>query len=135
ASVGRYASVGPGASVGRYASVGPGASVGESASKPPDVPTVPHIDAAILAAVERDGCRLNMDTWHQCETTHCRAGWAIHLAGQAGYDLERYWGSWLAGTLIYRLSRPNTRTPDFYATDGAALADIREWAAKDPLPS
>ena len=30
-----------------------------------------------------------MGSWHACETTHCRAGWAIHLAGKAGYDLEK----------------------------------------------
>ena len=36
-----------------------------------------------LKAIE-DGGKLDMSTWHRCGTTHCRAGWAITLAGAAG---------------------------------------------------
>ena len=95
------------------------------------VPAIESIDAAILAAVEasqalgKDGLR--MSTWHTCESTHCRAGWAIHLAGNEGYELEREYGPAMAGTLIY-LKAGATRIPDWYASDDAAMADLRERA-------
>jgi hypothetical protein len=38
-----------------------------------------------------------MDTWHTCETTHCIAGWAVHLAGAEGKALEEKHGAYLAG--------------------------------------
>jgi hypothetical protein len=98
-------------------------------------PIVPHLDAAILAAIEREGCALDMARWHTCETTHCRAGWAIHLAGEAGYALEKVYGSENAGAIIYLRSRPGKPVPDFYASDEEAMADLRRCAAEDPLPN
>ena len=88
------------------------------------VPRVEHIDAAILAAVEAGG-KLAMDTWHTCKTTHCRAGWAITLAGEPGAALEARVGPAAAGSLIYAASRPGMPVPDFYATNEAALASMR----------
>jgi hypothetical protein len=76
-----------------------------------------------------------MGRWHSCSTTHCRAGWAIHLAGEAGYALERVYGSEVAGTIIYQRSRPGQCVPDFYATKEEALEDLRRCAAEDPLPN
>ena len=101
----------------------------------PAAPVIPHIDAAILAAVEAEGCRLDMSSWHTCETTHCRAGWAIHLAGEAGYALAAATSSSVAGALIYAASRPGQRVPNWYASDEAALSDLRACAAADPLPA
>lgn len=103
----------------------------------PPVPTVAHIDAAILAAVEGDAARgeLDMDNWHSCETTHCRAGWAIVLAGEAGQALEDRVGPESAGVLIYAASRPGVPVPNFFASTANALADLRECAARDPLPT
>ena len=69
-----------------------------------------------------------MSGWHLCGTTHCRAGWAIHLAGAAGYALEDRIGSSAAGALIYAASRPELPVPDFFASDEDALADLREHA-------
>jgi hypothetical protein len=96
------------------------------------IPVVPKIDVAILAAIESaPGVqRLDMLEWHMCETTHCRAGWAIHLAGEPGYALEKAVGPAAAGGLIYAASRPGVRVPDFYATNDAAMADIRACAAE-----
>jgi hypothetical protein len=91
------------------------------------VPVVPDIDAAILAAIT-DGGGLDMKKWH-CGTTHCRAGWAIHLAGEAGYELKRLIGPLEAGAAIYRRSRPGKRIPNFFAPRQAALEDIRRCAA------
>jgi hypothetical protein len=94
---------------------------------------VPHLDAQILAKIEA-GAHLEMDAWHKCETTHCRAGWAIMLAGSAGRTLELMYGSEAAGNLIYAASRPGMRQPHFRASNEDALADIKACAAKDPLP-
>jgi uncharacterized protein YjbI with pentapeptide repeats len=93
------------------------------------VPVVPRIDAAILERIESGGV-LDMKTWHTCETTHCRAGWAVTLAGEAGKELEDKIGTSAAAALIYTASRPGERVPDWYASNEDALADIRLHAAK-----
>ena len=91
-------------------------------------PLIENLDAKILAAIETTGCALDMRDWHTCETTHCRAGWAIHLAGDAGKVMERLLGPAVAGAYLYQ--RSTGRVPNFYATNEEALADIREQAAK-----
>ena len=94
-----------------------------------DVPVIPDIDATILAAIEMPGAALEMARWHTCETTHCRAGWAIHLAGDAGYALEERLGSSAAGALIYAASGSHP-VPEWGATDEDALEDLRLRAQK-----
>ena len=91
-------------------------------------PKLKNLDSRILAAIEKGGT-LNMATWHTCKTTHCRAGWAITLAGKKGAALEKKFGSAVAGTLIYLKS--TGRVPNFYAGDAEALADIKACAAKE----
>jgi hypothetical protein len=105
-------------------------SLSEDARERFAVPVVPHIDAAIAAAIG-DGGALDMATWHTCETTHCRAGWVIALAGEAGAALERRVGPAGAGALIYLASRPGKPIPDFYASNEDALADIMACAKGD----
>jgi hypothetical protein len=95
-----------------------------------DLLKIKNIDAAILAAIDVRGNELRMSFWHTCGTTHCRAGWAIHLAGDAGYRLEKVVGSAAAGALIYAASRPDKPVPDFIASDAVALADLRACAAE-----
>jgi uncharacterized protein YjbI with pentapeptide repeats len=92
-----------------------------------NIPTVENIDAKILAEIEAGG-KLDMRLWHTCETTHCRAGWAIALAGKPGKELEEKVGSNAAGALIYAASRPGLPVPNFFATDEEAMADIRKCA-------
>src|SRR6201992_1449999 len=91
----------------------------------PDVPIVEKLDRKILAAIEQGG-RLNMSQWHSCSTTHCRAGWAIALAGDAGRKLEAEVGPHRAGFLIYGCS--TGRIPHFFDTNERALEDIRKCA-------
>jgi uncharacterized protein YjbI with pentapeptide repeats len=91
----------------------------------PEVPVIEALDAKILAAVEQGGT-LDMAAWHKCETTHCRAGWAITLAGERGAELEQSFGPAGAARRIYLAS--TGRVPFFYASDEAALADIRAHA-------
>jgi uncharacterized protein YjbI with pentapeptide repeats len=90
----------------------------------PDAPTVPDLDRKILEASE-DGARLEMGSWH-CGTTHCRAGWAIALAGAEGAELEKTLGPSAAGALIY--FRSTGRVPDFFVSTADALNDIRKCA-------
>jgi hypothetical protein len=105
---------------------------GAQLSDASDIPVIPNIDAAILAAIrtairpklEHHWCALEMRTWHTCETSHCRAGWAIHLAGEAGTNLEIQLGSSAAGALIYAVSRPGKPVPNFYVSNENAMADI-----------
>lgn len=91
---------------------------------PEGTPVVPDIDRAILDAINRGTCSLDMLRWHFCDTTHCRAGMAIHLAGAAGYALEKRTSPSVAGTLIYAASRPGVPIPDFYASNRTAMADL-----------
>jgi len=93
-----------------------------------NAPSIPDIDAAILAAIENGGT-LEMGEWHTCETTHCRAGWAIHLAGDAGRALETRIGPSAAGALIYAASGSHP-VPYWHAANAEAMDDLRERAAR-----
>jgi hypothetical protein len=93
----------------------------------PDVPVVEHLDAKILAAVSDGVGKLDMSEWHKCQTTHCRAGWAIALAGDEGRQLEERVGPQRAGIMIYRAS--TGRVPHFFASTERALEDIKACAA------
>jgi uncharacterized protein YjbI with pentapeptide repeats len=94
----------------------------------PDVPVVQGLDAKILGVIDSGKGKLNMSTWHTCKTTHCRAGWAITLAGEAGLALEAKYGPQRAGTMIYRAS--TGFVPHFFASDERALEDIRACATE-----
>jgi hypothetical protein len=101
---------------------------------------VPNIDAVMFKTIEenkksgRNG--LDMGSWHGtecdetnwCNTPHCRAGYAICLAGKAGFELERKYGPETAGKMIYAVSAPTLPLPDFHATNDAAMADIKARA-------
>jgi hypothetical protein len=124
-----------------------GADLSDADLSGADIPVVPHIDAAILASIEANKATgkngLEMGRWHGggcdetnwCNTTHCRAGYAICLAGKDGFALEAKVGSAAAGALIYAKSRPNKPVPDFYCDNENAMADIVACAAEDPLPA
>lgn len=95
----------------------------------PDAPKVENLDAKILFAIEQDGCRLDMRDWHTCDTTHCRAGWAVVLAGRSGRALESMLGTNAAGALIYQASAGYV--PSFFDSNDAALEDMRKHATKE----
>jgi hypothetical protein len=95
------------------------------------VPVIPQIHQAVYAAASQPGA-LNMGSWHSCETTHCRAGWVITLAGKAGRDLEWRMGPGAAAALIYVASdRSLQRIPNFFATNDDALADMQRLAERE----
>jgi hypothetical protein len=69
-----------------------------------------------------------MSDWHTCNTTHSRAGWVVHLAGDAGYALERFHNTALAAQLIYRESGFEINPCRLYDSDKDAMADIKKCA-------
>jgi hypothetical protein len=97
----------------------------------PEIPVIEALDRKILDAVTVSDGHLDMARWHTCETTHCRAGWAITLGGEAGKKLEKEHGPFLAGCMIYRAS--TGRVPYFFATTEEALADIKRCAEAGPF--
>ena len=96
---------------------------------PPPVPVIPDIHQTIYAAASNPEA-LVMDAWHSCEKTHCRAGWAVTLAGEAGRALERFYNTPLAALMIYDASdRTFKINPGrFYDDNDAALADMKRLA-------
>ncbi|KMM77052.1 hypothetical protein ACP93_02485 [Xanthomonas sp. NCPPB 1128] len=83
--------------------------------------------AVYAAASQREA--LDMGSWHACNTTHCRAGWVVTLAGDGGRALEYAFGTSVAAALIYMSSDPKLeRIPDFYCGNTEALEDMRRLA-------
>ena len=101
------------------------------ADLPAGVPVVPHLAAAILAAIGPGGERLDMTSWH-CGATHCMAGWTTTLAGEAGAALERVHGTQAAAALIWAAST-GLPVPDYYAASTAAIEALRRAAAKEAV--
>ena len=97
---------------------------------PSGIPAVENIHRAIWAAARQPGA-LDMGAWHgECGSTHCRGGWAITLAGDAGRELMERLGASLAATLIYAASdRDLAAVPDWHASDADALADMERLAS------
>lgn len=92
------------------------------------VPSIKNIHRTIYEAASKSNA-LDMSTWHTCETTHCRAGWVVHLAGKAGAAMEFRTGTAAAAALIYLKSDPKlNKIPDFYADNEAAMADMKRLA-------
>ena len=69
-----------------------------------------------------------MTSWHSCETTHCRAGWVVHLAGEAGYALEAATSPLFAAQQIYKASGYEISPCRFFDSDASALDDMRRLA-------
>ena len=94
------------------------------------VPVISGIHRAVFDAAGAQGA-LNMAAWHTCETTHCRAGWVVTLAGYAGAKLEEDLGTSAAAALIYYASDPELESvPDFHCSDAEALADMARLAGE-----
>ena len=98
----------------------------------PPIPKIENIHTKIFEAVTQPQA-LNMDDWHTCNTTHCRGGWVVHLAGEAGYALERYHNTLLAAQLIYRESGYLINPCRFFDGNAAALADMKKLAETEAV--
>ena len=106
---------------------------GESKGPPP-TPTIHNIHQAIYAAASAPRA-LEMSNWHTCENTHCRAGWAVTLAGEAGRALEAFYSTSLAAMLIYDASAPDFKINParFYDSNDDALADMKRLAEQEKM--
>jgi len=76
-----------------------------------------------------------MGSWHKCETTHCRAGWVVVLAGSAGKELESRTTTLFAAMQIYHKSSPEIEVSPvrFYETNEVAMEDIKRCAEAEKL--
>src|SRR5262249_25511822 len=93
-----------------------------------DAPKIENIHQKVYAAASAPNA-LNMGDWHTCDTTHCRAGWVVLLAGDEGSALEDRIGTAAAASLIYLASDPTIeKFPNFYCSNDAALADMKAMA-------
>ena len=93
-----------------------------------EFPHVENIHARLLEAISEYDSELDMNAWHRCETTHCRAGWAVHLAGDAGYLLEDRVGTLFAAMQIYRVSGYKISPVRFFESAKLAMQDIERLA-------
>jgi hypothetical protein len=103
--------------------------ISDEARGPPPIPTIPDIHKAVYAAASAPKA-LNMREWHACQNTHCRAGWAVTLAGEAGKKLEQFYNTPLAAMLIYDASDPifKINPGRFFDANTEALADMKRLA-------
>lgn len=93
-----------------------------------EIPKIENIHQKIYEAVSQPSA-LNMRSWHSCDTTHCRAGWVVTLAGEDGEALEKFHGTCLAASLIYRESSPLAVSPiRFFDNDKDAMEDMKKMA-------
>jgi hypothetical protein len=93
------------------------------------VPVIENIHSKVLEAVTAPKA-LNMGDVHTCDTTHCRGGWVVHLAGKEGYELEKR-TSWLfAAMQIYHKSSPDIPISPvrFFETNDQAMDDMKKCA-------
>jgi hypothetical protein len=73
-----------------------------------------------------------MSAWHTCETTHCRAGWVVTLAGEAGRKLGAETSTLFAAMQIYKASSPiRVFPPRFFETNAMAMADMHRCADEE----
>ena len=92
-----------------------------------EIPAIENIHQKVFDAVSQPGA-LEMGAFHTCETTHCRAGWVIHLAGKAGYDLEKATSPEFAAMQIYKKSGYEISPARFYDSNEIALEDMKRLA-------
>ena len=93
----------------------------------PPIPIIPNIHNVIYEAVTQPNA-LDMRQWHSCDTTHCRGGWVVAKAGDAGRALERFHNTSLAAQLIYEASGYKINPCRFYDSNEDALADMKRLA-------
>jgi hypothetical protein len=94
------------------------------------VPILEKPYTKILEAIQGQG-KLEMSTWHTCDTTHCIGGWTCVLT-PGGRKFEALFSSpGDAAAQILRVSRPDAPLPNFMASNEAAMAFIEARAAEE----
>ena len=93
-----------------------------------DYPIIENIHQKVFEAASQPKA-LDMTDWHTCDTMHCRAGWVVHLAGEAGAKLERQTSTLFAAMQIYKVSSKVEVSPvRFYEDNATALEDMKKCA-------
>jgi hypothetical protein len=73
-----------------------------------------------------------MGQWHTCDTTHCRAGWVVAIAGEKGKKLEGNSSTLFAAQQIYKASSPISVSPvRFFDDDNKAMTDMERCANEE----
>ena len=93
------------------------------------MPKIKNLHKELYKAVTQPNA-LDMGNWHTCDTTHCRAGWVVTLAGKKGEELEERFGTLLAAMKIYDASCPGFKINPcrFFDDNESALEDMRRLA-------
>ena len=93
------------------------------------IPKIENIHQTVYQAASSENA-LDMGDWHTCETTHCRAGWVVFLAGEKGKELEEAIGTPLAANLIYKeSSKIEVKWAlRFFESNEVAMADMKRCA-------
>jgi hypothetical protein len=86
----------------------------------PLIEPIPEFRGKLLAAITAEGCKIDMQDWHKCDTVHCLAGWAVTTHPQ-GRLLESIYRTPTAAALI--LNACGLDIPHFYDTSEGC--DIR----------
>lgn len=96
----------------------------------PKTAKIRKLFSKIKTAIETNGNKLDMSDWHTCKTTHCVAGWAIHLAEESGSNAEMKYGPSVAGALIINesCSYLNGKVPNFIDSNENAMKFIEQCA-------
>lgn len=96
------------------------------------IPAIENIHQKVLEAVSQPDA-LDMSDWHTCDTTHCRAGWVVQLAGEMGKKLEQQTSTLFAAMQIYKKSSPDIPVSPcrFFDEDQIAFGDIKRCAEKE----
>ena len=96
------------------------------------IPLLKNLNSEVLASVLSNGNKLEMELVHVCKTTHCRAGWTIHVCGKQGYQLEKECENWEeAASLILKANYPDRDLPSFYSSNENGMLRLLEDAKYD----
>lgn len=100
---------------------------------------IPNVFREIWKEVQDKG--LDMSLWHgtiyeraverwECDTTHCWAGWAVHLGGESAYKCEDKHSTATIAMNIFRRAVPGIPIyyADFYMPDEYAKFRIKQCA-------
>ena len=97
---------------------------------------IAKIHESVFAAASQPGA-LKMSDWHTCETTHCRAGWVVTLAGEKGKALEKATSTLFAAMQIYHASCPEIPVSPvrFFESNEIAMKDLERCANEEKTKS
>ena len=93
---------------------------------------IENIHQKVLQAATATPESLNMADWHTCDTTHCRAGWVVFLAGEAGKNLEEITDTCFAAQMIYKKSSNiHVGVNMFFVDNETSINDMKRCAQEE----